>query len=136
MAPNAVHRNSQELSVESVELGQDLIVEGHLVPAHRAPVGWIKSQDHRPASQFLERQGLVGRDVQSEIRRRRARRQNLRHATSVLCAYVAPLATFITRARLIRSGYRSSKSTFCAPDKDLRSPTAFAAGLPTNPRSA
>src|ERR1700722_19906422 len=85
MAPNSVHGNSQQLGVESMEVGQNLVVEGHLVSAYRTPVSWVKSQNHRPASQFVERQGLIGGDVQSEIRRRRARRQNLRHATSVFC---------------------------------------------------
>src|SRR5579863_4601468 len=42
MAPRSIHRHAQHLGPELVELGQNLIVESHLVAAHRAAVSGIK----------------------------------------------------------------------------------------------
>src|SRR4029079_10529305 len=40
MAPGAVHRDAEQLRAVLVELGQNLVVERHLIAADRAPIGW------------------------------------------------------------------------------------------------
>ena len=47
VAPDAVDRDAEQLGVEALELGQDLVVERHLVAADRAPVRGIETPGSR-----------------------------------------------------------------------------------------
>ena len=50
MAPGAVDGDPQQVGATAApELGQDLVVQGHLVAADRTPVGRIEGQNYRPA---------------------------------------------------------------------------------------
>src|SRR4051794_32459124 len=68
VAPGAVHRDANDLGLVVLKFGQDLVVERHLVAAHRAPVGGVKSEHDRAASQFTQRKRLVRGYVKVEIR--------------------------------------------------------------------
>ena len=79
VAPGAVDRDAQDRRVELVKHRQDLVVQRHLISAHRAPVGRIERQDDRITLEFLKRQFLIGRHPKRESRRHRSRLQDLRH---------------------------------------------------------
>ena len=59
-----------------LELGQRLVIEGHLIAAHRAPVGRIEHKDNGVAQEIAERHGLVRRRLEGEIRRAGAGLEN------------------------------------------------------------
>lgn len=56
-----------------------MVVKRDLVAANRAPVRRVERKYDPPASQFAERQILVGRDAESEIGRHSSRCQKLGH---------------------------------------------------------
>jgi hypothetical protein len=60
MAPNAIDGNAEQLGVEAPELAEQLVVERHLIAAHRAPVRGIERDDHRPAAELADRHSLIG----------------------------------------------------------------------------
>src|SRR6267142_1752014 len=66
MTPGAVDRDAKKLRAVPAELGQDVVVEAHLVAADRTPVGRVEGKDHAPAGQLVERQRLIRRDVQGK----------------------------------------------------------------------
>jgi hypothetical protein len=61
-----------------LELGQRLVIEGHLIAAHRAPVGRVEGKHNRFAGEIAERERLIRSDVEREVGRFRARREQLR----------------------------------------------------------
>lgn len=72
---------------------QHLIVQGHLIPTHGAPIGGIKGQDDRIACELTERQVMVRPDPKREIGRARS-------TTSAVLRYGAiakAMATYGTR---------------------------------------
>ncbi len=79
MAPGPVDRDAQQLGAEPAEVGQNLVVQDHLVAADWAPVGRIEGQDHPPSLQLGEGQLLIRRDVEGEVRGRRPRLQYVGH---------------------------------------------------------
>src|ERR1700730_8856446 len=82
VTPRAIDRNAQQLGAMLAKLRKDLVVQGHLIAADRAPVRGIEGEDDRRAPQVTERQELVRRDTQREIGGRGAGRQNIRHVSS------------------------------------------------------
>jgi hypothetical protein len=42
VTPDPVNRNAQQLGAERLKLGEDLVVQRHLVAAHRTPIRRIK----------------------------------------------------------------------------------------------
>src|SRR5207249_2147934 len=69
VAPGAIHRDAEQLGAVAVEIGEDLVVQRHLIAAHRAPVRGIKRQDHRLAAVVTQRDSLIRRTVQREVGR-------------------------------------------------------------------
>src|SRR5262245_27896774 len=67
VTPLAVDGDAEEVGVVALELRQNLVVERHLVSAHRAPVGRVEGQDDRLGSQLVQRERLVGRGVEGAI---------------------------------------------------------------------
>src|ERR1035438_9394044 len=67
MAPDAINRDADQLRIKSVKLRQELIVESHLVPAHRAPIGRVERQDDWLAAKITQRDTLIGRAMQREV---------------------------------------------------------------------
>ena len=59
MTPDAVDRDAEELRVVVAKLVEDLVVDAHLVAAHRAPVGGVERQDHRLTAKVRERELLM-----------------------------------------------------------------------------
>jgi hypothetical protein len=55
MTPCAVDRDAKNLSFILLKLGKNLVVQRHLVAAHWAPVGGIKRQHDRLATQIVKR---------------------------------------------------------------------------------
>src|SRR5438309_2328456 len=52
----------------ALKLRKDLVVQHHLVAAHRTPVGRIEREYHRPAAEVPQRDRLVRGAVQREVR--------------------------------------------------------------------
>ena len=50
----------KQLCVELLELGEQLLVQGQLIGADRAPVLRIEHEDHRLTPKLGERHGLIG----------------------------------------------------------------------------
>ena len=65
VAPGAVDGDADELRAEPLELGQDLVVERHLVAADRAPVGRIEREDQPLAAKSPSRTVWSGVDLSS-----------------------------------------------------------------------
>ena len=59
MAPDAVDRDSYDLSVIALELGQDFTEQRELIATHRAPIRGIKYEDDRSAPQLGECQFFI-----------------------------------------------------------------------------
>src|ERR1041384_6106737 len=77
VAPHAVHGNAEELGIIAAEFGEDLVVERHLVSADGTPVGRIEGEAHRLPPEIRERDRLVRRAVEGEVRGLDAGRQEL-----------------------------------------------------------
>src|SRR6185503_9677771 len=70
--PNAVDGDAEELRLIGLELLEELVVDGHLVAAHGAPVGRVEGEDQRPAAKVRERaSGSVLRSWRGKIGLRR-----------------------------------------------------------------
>src|SRR5262249_51355528 len=67
VAPCPVHRDSEDHRAVLVKLREDLVVETHLIAAHRAPVGRIEGQDHRVPPELGQGDGLIRRALQPEV---------------------------------------------------------------------
>src|SRR5258708_3446687 len=72
VAPDAVDRDPEQLGAELPEFRQDLVIERHLVAADGAPVRRIKREDDGAPEELAERDLLIGRAVQAELRSARA----------------------------------------------------------------
>ena len=68
VAPATVHGDPKDLCIEPLKLWKDLIVQSHLVCAHRTPVSRIKGEDHRAAAKIAQTHRLIGRAVQGKVR--------------------------------------------------------------------
>src|SRR5258705_1274479 len=79
MAPDAIDGDTQQFRLVPAELRQYFVVERQLIATDWTPIGRIKGKDDRFASEIAERQPLVRRNSQLEIRRTRPRRKNLSH---------------------------------------------------------
>src|SRR5947208_291304 len=67
VAPGAIHRDAEELGAVARELGEDLVVQRHLIAADGTPVRGIKRQDDRLAAVVAQRDGLIRRAVEREV---------------------------------------------------------------------
>src|SRR5579862_3858896 len=67
MAPDPIHGNAQELASEALELGQDFIVERHLVATDGAPVGRVEGKDHGASQEFAQGHFLIGGTMKAEF---------------------------------------------------------------------
>ena len=76
----AVYRKAEQLRVVLLELRHDLLIERHLVAAHRAPVRRVEGQDHRLPDEVRWRDPLFRGGGQAEIGRGRARAGAVRPA--------------------------------------------------------
>src|SRR2546430_11084779 len=68
VAPHPVDRDAKQLGPVALKLRKDLVVQHHLVAAHRTPVGRIEREYHRPAAEVPQRDRLVRGAVQREVR--------------------------------------------------------------------
>src|SRR5690606_32168028 len=55
--------------VETMEFSENLVVESHLIAADRTPVRRIKRKDDGPRAKVAQRDGLIRRGSQREVRR-------------------------------------------------------------------
>jgi hypothetical protein len=67
MTPGTVNRDSDQSGIEVPKLGEQLVVQRHLVAAYRTPIGRVKGQNDRLASEFPQGDTLVGRAVQAKV---------------------------------------------------------------------
>src|SRR2546422_11764423 len=75
MTPDSVHGDSEEFRVELPEFGHQLRIESQLVAADGAPIRGIEAEHHRPTEKISERDMLIRRRLEGEVRRLRARLQ-------------------------------------------------------------
>src|SRR5204863_2459007 len=64
MAPDAVDGDAQDVGAVSVELGEQLVVDGELVAAYGTPVGRIESEDDPATSEVSQRDCMNGPGVE------------------------------------------------------------------------
>src|SRR3989441_1447252 len=69
VAPGAIHRDAEQPGAVTLELGPNLVVQRHLIAAHRAPVRRIERENHRVPAVVTQRDGLIRRTVQGEVGR-------------------------------------------------------------------
>src|SRR6266480_5794167 len=69
MTPDSVHGDSEEFGVELPELGHQLRIESQLVAADGAPIRGIEAKYHGPAEKIPERDMLIRRRLEGEVRR-------------------------------------------------------------------
>ena len=69
VTPHAIDRDPHQLGAVVVELGEHFVEERQLIAADGTPVGGIEGENHRTAAQLGERERLVRRGVQREVRR-------------------------------------------------------------------
>src|SRR5258708_25076513 len=69
MRPRAIDGNTDDLGSVSIELFLQFVVKGHLIAAHRAPIGRIEKNNARPAAEVAQRQLSIGQSRQRESRR-------------------------------------------------------------------
>ena len=67
VTPCAIDRDAQQLRVESRELVEQLVVQRHLIAAHRTPVGRVEGQDDGTSPKVAERDELIGCRVKREL---------------------------------------------------------------------
>src|ERR1700677_1177019 len=80
MTPGTIDGYPDELGSVAAEFREHLIVERHLVTAHRAPVRWVESEYDRLPNEVAERQILVRGNAQFEAWRCSPRSQNAGHS--------------------------------------------------------
>ena len=68
VGPDPVHRDTQKLRVELLELGEQFLVQGQLIRADRAKVLRVEGEDDRLTPEIGERHALVGRARKRELR--------------------------------------------------------------------
>ena len=67
VAPRAIHRNADQFRTELVEFLQHFVVESHLIAADRTPIGRIKGEHDRLATELAESEPLIRRASQREV---------------------------------------------------------------------
>src|SRR5205807_10638964 len=67
VAPDAVDGDAVQVGAQAAKLGGDLVVERHLVAAHRAPVSGIEGEDDQLPAEVAQREALVRRAVEREV---------------------------------------------------------------------
>src|SRR6266446_2378363 len=67
VAPGAIHRDAEQLGAVALELGQDLVVQRHLIAADRTPVRGIERQNHGLAAVVPQRDGLIRGALECEL---------------------------------------------------------------------
>src|SRR5262245_19752537 len=68
MTPDSVNRNAYDLRAKLLELGKHFIVKSHLIPAYRAPIGWIKNEYHGLSPELAQSNSLIRGAFQREFR--------------------------------------------------------------------
>ena len=92
VAPRTIHRNADQLRTELVEFLQHFVVESHLIAADRTPIGRIKGEHDRLATELAESEPLIRRASQREVGRIRPRRQRCAPAPEVHFLIWMPLS--------------------------------------------
>src|SRR5437870_12044585 len=69
MTPDSVHGDSEEFGIELPEFRHQLRIESQLVAADGAPIRGIEAKHHRPAEKIPERDMLIRRRLEGEVRR-------------------------------------------------------------------
>src|SRR5260370_28006379 len=69
MAPNSVHRDTDNLGLVLGKFGQQLVIQPQLVSAYGTPVRRVEDQHDRPSAEFRERNLLVGSAWKRKVRR-------------------------------------------------------------------
>src|ERR1700681_2728399 len=72
MTPDSIHRDPHDLGGVLVKLGKNLVIECHLIAAHRTPIGRVEHEDDWSSAELAQAEYLVGRRVQSEVGSRSA----------------------------------------------------------------
>src|SRR5580658_8533935 len=75
VAPDAIDGQADDLRRVAIEFRKKLVVQGELIAADGAPVGWIKDQHDRPAAKMMEIDLLIRRGQKLKVGRLRAGRQ-------------------------------------------------------------
>src|SRR5208282_149959 len=99
MAPGAIDRDADDCRLEFVKLGENFIIERHLITAHRTPVGRVERQYQRSAAEVAQRNELVRCTVQRKIRGRSAGRE---YFVCVFSHDGKSLLSFLTDPKLFR----------------------------------
>ena len=64
MTPDAVHRDAEHFGMGALKLWRELLVERHLIAAHRAPISSLKRGDRQPSPEVAQGDTLVRRSPQ------------------------------------------------------------------------
>src|SRR6266550_7288289 len=67
VTPDTIDRDPENLGAVFAKLGENLIVQRHLVAAHRTPVGGIEHEDDRPPAELAQAEHLVGCRIEREV---------------------------------------------------------------------
>src|ERR1700736_635754 len=67
VTPDTVDRDPENLGAVFAKLRENLVVERHLIAAHRTPVSRIKNKDDRASSQLTQTEHLIGCGVEREV---------------------------------------------------------------------
>src|SRR6476620_9347308 len=77
VAPDAVHRDADNLRAVLTKPGKYLLVKRPLITAHRTPVSGIEHEDNGAAAEIAETKERIGGGMQREIRRLHARGEDV-----------------------------------------------------------
>src|ERR1700722_1585093 len=106
VTPGPINRNAETPGAVFMKFRQHLVVERHLVAAHRAPIGRVKRQHDGSAGEIAQRQILVGCDTKRKAGSHRTGRQYFRHSWSP-----SLLRTSDVAARREVADYEAASST-------------------------
>jgi hypothetical protein len=67
------------------ELGQNLVVERHLIAADRTPIGRVEGKDYRLTREVAERQVSIRHDPEGEVGGGGSGGQDMRHFFRLTC---------------------------------------------------
>src|SRR6266849_5841865 len=76
VTPDTVDRDPENLGAIFAKLRKNLVVESHLIAAHRTPVSRIEHENDRAPTELAQAEYLVGGGMQSEIGSRCAGAEN------------------------------------------------------------
>src|ERR1700730_7326731 len=82
MAPMAIDRDPNKFGAVIVKLGQDFVIERHLIAADGTPIGGIEGKNDDFVRKIVQRKHLVRGHVKVKSRSSRAGRKNLSHLLS------------------------------------------------------